>query len=131
MSEEEKQAIEDLKSALRYKGEHIYFLDIDFVAIETVLNLIEKQQKEIEELKIITREYETYKCGEGNKIVIATKEYFINGFFEDFLNGYISKDKIRELIENNIEDIDYSVHDIIKDLKELLEEENDENTKDE
>ena len=100
MSEEEKQAIEMLEKFItEHKLFNIKSADNLENNIKILLNLIEKQQKEIEELKTITREYESYKCGEGNKIVIASKEYFINGFFEDFLNGYISKDKIREKIE--------------------------------
>ena len=67
--------------------------------IDIVINLIEKQQKEIEDLKTITREYEAYELGEGNKIMIASKEWFADGFFKNFLSNYISKDKIKEKIE--------------------------------
>lgn len=55
MSDEEKKAIEDLKR-LR-KGIEILNLitpekdETDIKAIDIILNLIEKQQKEIEELK--------------------------------------------------------------------------------
>ena len=121
MSEEEKELreeiiiqqkeIEELKNILFVRGE-----------------IIDKQEKEIEELKRLTREYESYKCGEGNKIVIASKEYFIKGYFKDFLNDYVSKDKIKEKIKDyksyrNLEMFEkYNYREIINVLKELLEE---------
>lgn len=87
MSEEEKLAIELLKQepdfSLNYYNREN--------AIDIVLNLIEKQQKEIKDLneKIIElKEKEIIK-----KSLIPTQEKF-----EDYYN-YISKDKIREKIE--------------------------------
>ena len=64
MCEKEERAIEDLKSLLRYKGENIPVLDIDFNAIETVLNLIDKQEKEIKELKEENRRFRRLLLGE-------------------------------------------------------------------
>ncbi len=52
MSEEEKKAIENLKEVVDlYNDECLITTDYDFKSIEIILNLIEKQQKEIEELK--------------------------------------------------------------------------------
>ena len=115
MSEEEKEAIETIKllkigiEKINAFGKFLntfvtdnekVILDMeDIKAIDIVLNLIDKQQKEIEELKTITREYEAYKVGKSDRIVIASKEYFINGFFKDFLNGYVSKDKLKAKIK--------------------------------
>lgn len=98
MNEEEKKA----RAFLRFyvsdiKDEYFdrdYHIDKKFA--ETILKLIEKQQKELEELKTITREYESYKLGEGNKIMIASKEWFNNGYFEE---NFINKDKIEGLIQ--------------------------------
>lgn len=42
------------------------------------------------------------------------------------IENSISKDKIREIIENIEEDIDYLTHDLIEDLEKLLEENNEE-----
>ena len=114
MSEEEKKAIKFLKKHIIPYYE--YEDKIEFMLNDVVLNLIEKQQKEIENLK------EKNMILEGNKIgqqlAINTLK---NNIQEQAINS-ISKGKIRELIENNQDDIDYSIHDIIEDLKKLLKE---------
>lgn len=107
------------------------------------LNLIDKQQKEIEEkstiimagaekvkqleeeieeLKLITRQYNSYCIDTDDdkpRIILAHKHYFDSGVFT---SNFISKDKIRKLIENYEQDIYYSIHDLIEDLKKILEE---------
>lgn len=83
MSEEEKKAIENLKEVVDlYNDECLITTDYDFKSIEILLNLIEKQQKEIEDLK--------------------KPKYIIN--FETneitkLTNEFISKDKIKAKIE--------------------------------
>ena len=79
-----------------------------FYSLETILNLIEKQQKEIEALKLV---HETYK-----------EE------IESIEDRYISKDKIRESIKE-LEEMKVSgttfetaKNFAIRNLKELLEE---------
>lgn len=57
-------------------------------------NLIKKQSKEIEELKMITKEYDAFLGNE--KIIIASKSYFDNGYFKE---KFISKDKIKAKIQ--------------------------------
>ena len=56
--------------------------------------VIEKQSKEIEELKNITKSYDSFLGTE--KIVIADKKFFVNGYFRE---NYVSKDKIKAKIE--------------------------------
>lgn len=90
LSDEEKKAIELLKqppdfSLSYYKREN---------AIDTILNLIEKQSKEIEELKNITKFYNSFLGDE--KIVIADKKFFVNGYFQE---NFVRKDKIKAKIE--------------------------------
>lgn len=96
MSEEEKQAIEWLENSdfksLREK---------DIFAVETILNLIDKQQKEIEQL--------------DKKFQYSVPDGFTN-------DDYISKDKIREKLKRKREDINYTYYDFYLDFKELLEE---------
>ena len=91
MSEEEKKAIENLKDffneAIKYKS--CIIIPYNTKSFDTILNLIEKQQKEIEELKEENKQYKiqedlTFKCLEKTK----------------YMSNYISKDKIREKIEN-------------------------------
>ena len=80
MSEEERKAIEDLK-----KGIEILNLiaeekdEVDIKTIDIVLNLIEKQQKEIERLKF--------------------SNYMVSKWNEYLDKECISKNKIREKIE--------------------------------
>lgn len=90
LSEEEKKAIQILKDWLCKthsefcKVGAIGIPDKEFFATETVLNLIDKQQKEIEKNKKIFIQYE-------KRVNELEREIAINS---------ISKDKIREKIEN-------------------------------
>lgn len=94
MNEQEKKTFKFLKDIynLNFKS-----CTIENCDIKNIVNLVEKLQKEIEDLKTLTREYEAYEFGEGNKIMIASKEWFNNGYFKEH---YISKDKIKEKIED-------------------------------
>ena len=120
---EEKKAIEWLKNNLKISIElgEKYGFEEAIKSQTTILNLIEKQQEEIKTLKKITRCYNSYSGNliDDTAIIIADSRYFLDG---TFVNNYISKGKIRELINNNQDDIDYSIHDIIEDLKDLLKE---------
>jgi hypothetical protein len=124
MLNEEKKAIEDLK---RLKKGIAYLNlislerdDVDIKAIDIVLNLIKKQQREIEELiKINTPMSWEMKDKDGNVVISLKKP-----------DNYISKDKIREAIKNreielyadNPEDNFIPFDEVIDTLKELLEE---------
>ena len=93
MNEEEKQAYNYLEKYIEWETLGERNLEGD---IKTILDLVKKQQNKIEDLKTITREYEAYKLGEGNKIMIASKEWFNDGYFKE---NFISKDKIKAKIE--------------------------------
>ena len=86
ISDEEKKAIEDLKR-------HI----IPFKLNDTLLDLIEKQQKEIEELKRKEQLIKTYKGNlpEDIEFICLCKSDFERNISDD----YISKDKIKAKIE--------------------------------
>lgn len=75
--------------------------DCQMQAIETVLNLLEKKDKENKELKTITNQYEAYECEAPKdskaKIIIADKFYFNNGYFK---NNFIEIDKIKRVFED-------------------------------
>ena len=106
MSEEEKKAIDKLKRSANYFVMPIYETTI-------ILNLIEKQQKEIENLK----ELMAHKNGYTKQLE--------EDLFENASNYVVSKDKIRE----KIKELDEKWHVLYRDsevkdiLKELLEEE--------
>lgn len=115
MTEEEKKAIEQLKKLNkitfypRYKN---YFIDnmgeIDS-AIHTILNLVEKLQKENEELN----NRDTNRLSEIGELRSR------NNYFENEVKYYcIPKYKIREILEDEIENAEIIYH-----IKELLEEE--------
>jgi hypothetical protein len=105
MIEEEKKAIEWLKKA-EFFSERLY--------APVILNLIEKQQKEIEEkttiimagaekVKQLEKEIEELKLDleEMTKTYNHMKENWVHKLA---LNSYIRKDKIRELIEKYEQD---------------------------
>lgn len=86
LSDEEKQVIEYLKRHIipcyGRKG------TIEFMLNDTLLNLIEKQSKEIEEL--------TLDLEEMTKSNNHKKENWVH---KSILNSYVSKDKIKAKIE--------------------------------
>lgn len=99
MNEEEKKAIDILKDFTENE-DTIYCYDwqgFDYEtilsAIECLLNLIDKQQKEIEELKEI------------NKQQFLNYEAKIDKMEYEMGYEYISKDKVKEMIEELEENI--------------------------
>ena len=86
---------------------------------------IELKQKEIEELKNITKSYDSFLGDE--KIVIADKKFFVNGYFQE---NFVRKDKIKAEIEElknmkvDGEVFTTAVNFGIKVLQSLLEERN-------
>ena len=84
VSEEEKKAIEYLKRHIMpYENEDG---NIEFLINDVLLNLIDKQQKEIEILNTMKPLQELI----DTNVIIA-----------DYSHNYISKDKIRERIKHN------------------------------
>lgn len=100
MSEEEKKAIESLIEIREFANLSSY-KDIrinQLKSIDIVLNLIEKQKKEIQELKKVIKMVEIYKSygiPEDAEMVIMRKDDFLR----NNNNEFISKDKIREKIK--------------------------------
>lgn len=111
-TDEEKQAIETAKIVANKKYGSIMFLEIKDV--EIILNLLKKQQKEIERLKEYLNQYYDGKLFTSNQLRRIEKEH--NKY-------YIHKDKIREKIEEyaGLKEIDIKAYDEqIRPLKELL-----------
>lgn len=83
MSDEEKKAIDKLKTLIQYLSvwkENFTIVPDDVKYLIPILNLIEKQQKEIEELK------------EKNRHITKETVEFVN-------SHYISKDRIKAKTE--------------------------------
>lgn len=95
MTDEEKNAIDDLKEVVDlYNDKCLITTEDDFKSIEILLNLIEKQSKEIEELK------ETLKCTQNSwyedtkiidKIKAKIEEYDDKGMTVNLLNRSAGK----------------------------------------
>ena len=126
LSDEEKEALRNFKSEYETCDHYSSDLIIELDDAEIILNLIEKQSNEIEELKNITKSYDSFLGDE--KIVIADKKFFVNGYFQE---NFVRKDKIKAIIEELQEDIKYSANPLsidnskfgIKVLQSLLEKE--------
>ena len=108
LSDEEKKAIKYFYNLRATIDESNMLFDEDINVkcgnetikqITLVLNLIEKQQKEIEELKNITKSYDSFLGDE--KIVIADKKFFVTGYFQE---NFVRKDKIKAKIEELLEE---------------------------
>lgn len=127
MREEDKKLIKSLKT--QCEGARDIFKDtccqLPISYIEKIIDIVEKQQKEIEKLKQITSLYNSYEVAdEERRIVIADSEYFVKGYFKE---NFISKDKIKAKIKELQEKPCYaeSVEGVLEEidiLKELLEE---------
>lgn len=95
LSDEETQAIEYLKRhIIPYYGRKG---TIEFMLNDTLLNLIEKQQKEIEELKRENKEIREWKCVIDNPIDL--KKLSELDLIKIFGKSYIAVDKIKAKIE--------------------------------
>ena len=93
LSDEEKKAIDNMKDLLLYSKEHEYFSPFQEQEIDDmniVLNIVEKQSKEIEELKEKNRQ---------GKMRIVQLENEITLRIEDVNQYYIPKDKIKAKIK--------------------------------
>lgn len=129
MSEEEKQAIHRMKRLLLYSKKNGYFSPFQEEEIDDmdiVLNLLEQQQKEIEEKttillagaeKVKQLEKEIQRLEKDNdtlsELVIVNEDKVIKEL------DLISKDKIRELLKSK--DIELTGVISYRELEELLE----------
>jgi len=100
LSDEEKKAIDNMKSLLLYSKEHEYFSPFQEQEIDDmniVLNLIEKQSKEIEELK---EENKTLKNLQNDTNRLYTEMIERKNYFERELQ------KLEDKIKAKIEELD-------------------------
>ena len=117
LTEKEKEAVEKLDYF--NKLNFIYTISVEKIKdyqeySKVILNLVTKLQDEVikllkenRELIAITNNYKAYEIpftDEEDKIIIASKKYFVNGFFK---NNFISK----ALIERKINEYEYLIND--------------------
>lgn len=107
MNKEEKQAIKELKNFKSDKDCKFWIGLNGEKAIDIIINLIEKQQDEIEELKLDLHEM---TISNNHK-----KKYWVH---KSILNSYIRKDKIKEIFDTKIYNCKYlSETDLSNELK--------------
>lgn len=153
MNEEEKKAIEKIKKKMDFRKNVMkdyekdncltgfyYELKEEVATYETILNLIENQQKELDNIKEIEKSHkeengklrvELEQQKEKNKEVEEHQRQYLDGelitakqgkFFEKMIKeNYIRKDKIKELLENEIIDISGFRCIAVEDIQNLLE----------
>ena len=147
MSEEEKKAIEILSSWYNYnKKNRNKLLEADKIikVQETILNLIENQQKEMENLKEIEKshkeengllrqeleqekeinnelEIELSIRDNINVDKLVEKYRYYRRLADSYQANCISKDKLKELLENEIIDISGFRCIAVEDIENLLE----------
>lgn len=116
MSEEEKKAIKELTDAVNeplevFENVVDTFKPVNLEQCRIILNLIEKQQKEIEREKEYSEFYEDLCHKQQERI-------------RHYKRKYISKNKIRELLKKYDKDIAWANADdhyyFVKYIKELL-----------
>ncbi len=108
MTEEEKQAIEDLKNIVddledAEDGAIISLQQDEIDSLKILAELIENKQKEIQELKKVIKMVEIYKAygiPEDVEMVIMRKDDLLN----NTNNEFISKDKIKEKLDQIYEE---------------------------
>ena len=116
MSEEEKKAIEKIRSFNQYNWEMNNLKEKEFAkpyfdALDTILNLIKKQSKEIEELKEDNQHQWEERCKLTFELENSTSNDKINSKIEEY----------EEILDSPIikEDYKLEVQHIIRVLKEL------------
>ncbi len=139
MSDEERKAIEDLKRTIEYynkrfkENEKITSVIVDNFDVNNLyilLNLIEKQQKEIEKLK---QDFDIvdHECERLEKIDVE-KDITINKQSKDISNNLLElqkKDKIIDLMAERLRHDEDLKYDVCKDCEPSKEEECGEPTK--
>lgn len=113
MTEEEKKAVEFVKKRTKELKKYAK-RENELVYDDIILNLINKLQKENEELKILKSGIQTLQDLriEDRKYIVMSKNDFLNGSCKHLLDDYISKQEIKDIIDR----IDYD----IKKTKEII-----------
>lgn len=133
MSEEEKKAIEKLKEYALCKLNDNGYVEVSANGYKyTILNLIENQQKELNNLKEIEQSHkeengllrqELDMQIEHNKELEQEKEKYKRlQNTEAFSECYISKDKIKNILDKFNKGEYHYIHDLMQEIQELLEE---------
>lgn len=132
MNKEEKKAVEFVKKRTKELKRYAK-RENELVYDDIILNLINKLQKENEELKILKSGIQTLQnLGiEDGKYIVMSKTDFLNGSCKHLLDDYIPIQKIKDKIRKNEEIIDISndgdlIHELLQKNKvyeELLESE--------
>ena len=149
MSEEEKGLVEKFQNLYikEFNNEPITSDDrLSYIECALITNLIEKLEKELNSLKEIEKSHKEEngklrveleqekviseywqdrfleQVKYGNKITVSGDPVIIKNVIDTVTYDYIHKDKIKELLENEIIDISGFRCIAVEDIEELLEE---------
>lgn len=113
MTEEEKRKYEAFQYWIQTNTEKGVTTIPDTLCL-FVVNLINKLQKENEELKIIKSAIQTLQINslEEEKYIVISKGSFLDGSYKHLLDDYIPKQRVKDIIDR----IDYD----IKKTKEII-----------
>lgn len=126
MNKEEQKAIETLKEVASDNFDTLGD-DISPKMAQNILNVINKQQKEIEEKRIIifAGAEKVKQLEKGNQSLMESRIKWKSRYYKEKAKNkdYISKDKIRELIKEKAKTDTYNFKTVaVKDIEKLLEE---------
>jgi hypothetical protein len=104
MNKEEKRAIEKFRKLgiKKFREEKLTNEDLpSYFEFVIILNLIEKLQKENEELKIVKSAIQTLQINsmEDEKYIVISKSSFFDGSYKHLLDEFIPIQKVKDRIE--------------------------------
>lgn len=131
MNEEEKKAVEKLTNGekitltelirkIKKEGiERFIVTRPEYVYI--ILNLIEKLQKENEELKIVKSAIQTLQINsmEDEKYIVISKSSFFDGSYKHLLDEFIPIQKVKDKIEEIQKDKDSKYYDMFLETRDI------------
>lgn len=104
MNKEEKRAVENFRKLgiKKFREEKLTNEDLpSYFEFVIILNLIEKLQKENEELKIVKSAIQTLQINsmEDEKYIVISKSSFFDGSYKHLLDEFIPIQKVKDRIE--------------------------------
>ena len=114
MNKEEKRAIEKFRKLgiKKFREEKLTNEDLlSYFEFVIILNLIEKLQKENEELKIVKSAIQTLQINsmEDEKYIVISKSSFFDGSYKHLLDEFIPVQKVKDKIEEILKNKEYRI----------------------
>lgn len=125
MSEEEKKLVEKFKNLYikDFNGEPITVDDrLSYIECALITNLIEKLDKKLNNLKEIEKSHQEENGKLRVELEQEKEKYKRLQNTEAFSECYISKDKIKNILDKFNKGEYHYIHDLMQEIQELLEE---------